>query len=468
MGQRGHQLEFTGGILRALAGAALALAAGCTPPSDKPVLSDVRIGHCAYTGPQSRLPECKDYLGTWKVEDAAKDCLDLRGAFEGGTVCNPGVSLGVCLFSKQPQNRTYIASDNTAKCSGARTGCEVFGGGYWDPSPLCGGVNDELVVLENAWRPPTRKCFTPAAGEPRAPGATGELCVWESIHGATEEGRSFRVDAECDNSRSGRPYYPKLPDARYGQPDPRRSDAAYLAEEAWVKSQINATSCVCCHGSVAPEGASIFDIDREGSLANQLTDRGIAHGSGLVNSIPLGAFPASINNGFTKSDLSHPDFSIFLSTDPTRMKRFWEAEQAYRQLTAANFMGVPDGFGPLSEQYYFEPQACSGGEGIAADGTITWGRGRARYVYVMESTAHAPTIFPNLFLPQGTLWRLDVPASGAPLSSGSVRYGVVPEGLTQGFPVAGAPAALESGKQYFLYVSADQMLPITRCLATAP
>lgn len=174
-----------------------------------------------------------------------------------------------------------------------------------------------------------------------------------------------------------------------------------------------------------------------------------------------------MNNGFAKSDLEHPDYSIFLSTDPARMKRFWENEIAYRGLTAANFEGVPDGFGPLSEQYYFKPQACAGGEGIAADGTITWGRGRARYVFVMEATSHAPTVFPNLDLPADTLWRLDVPASGAPLLSGAVKYGEVPDGLSQRFPVAGAPAALIKGRSYFLYVSADQLLPVTRCLVTA-
>ena len=51
--------------------------------------------------------------------------------------------------------------------------------------------------------------------------------------------------------------------------------------------------------------------------------------------------------------------------------------------------------------------------------------------------------------------------------SGSVKYGVVPDGLTQRFPSSGAPAALTAGKQYFLYVSADQLTPITRCLITA-
>ena len=449
--------------------AALLFLCACPPASKAPTLSDKVVGHCEYTGPFSKLSECKDYLGAWTFENGQKDCVDMQGTFEGGTVCAPTFMLGVCLLAAKPeQNRTYIVSNNTGKCGSARTGCEVFGGGYWEPSSLCGGANDELVVLENAYVEPKQVCLTPAAGEPGGHSANGQVCVWEGIHGATEEGRSFRADANCDNSRSGRPYYPKDADPRYAMPDERRADAAYLAEEAWVKSQINAAACVCCHASVAPRGASIFDIDREGSLANQLTNRGIAHGSGLVNSIPLGAFPAAKNNGFSKSDLEHPDHSIFLTTDPPRMQRFWQRELEHRGLTAADFVGVPDGFGPLSEQYYFEPEACTGTEGIAADGTITWGRGRARYVYVMAPGSRSPTVFPNLDMPEGVAWRLDVPATGAPLVSGSVKYGQVTEGLSQRFPATGAPAALISGQQYFLYVSADQVQPITRCLFTAP
>ncbi len=446
------------------------VAVSCAAPSSKPVLSDKRIGHCDYTGSFRGLTECKDYHGAWTFENSQKDWTDMKGTIEGATMCAPKVYLGVCLLAAKPeQNRTYIVSDNTAKCGSARTGCETFGGGYWDVSPLCGGANDELVVLDNAWTPPERVCLTPAAGEPAGHSPNGQVCLWQGIHGATEEGRSYRNDASCDKSRSGRPYYAKAYDPRYDLPDPRRTDAAYLAEEAWVKSQINATACVCCHAKVAPNGeASIWDIDRDGSLANQFTDRGIAHGSGLVNSIPLGSWPKDKNNGFIKSDLEHPDYSIILSTDPARMKAFWVKEQEYRGLTAANFVGVPDGFGPLSEQFYFKPEACTGAEGIAADGTITWGKGRARYVYVMEATAHAPTVFPNLDLPADTLWRLDVPATGTPLVSGTVKYGVVSDGTSQAFPVAGAPVALVSGKQYFLEVTADQMLPITRCLITAP
>ncbi|MFO0595858.1 MAG: hypothetical protein U0228_11150 [Myxococcaceae bacterium] len=453
--------------------AGLLVLAACTPPSSAPKLSDVRIGHCEYTGPFSKLPECKDYLGEWKVSDAEKDCTgDNKGKFEGGSICNPSVFLGACLIAKTPQQtRTYIATDNTAKCGSARTGCETFGGGYWDAAPICGGANDELVVpSEGAFREPVQKCFMPASGEPMGHSDGGMVCVWEGIHGATEEGRSFRNDANCDNSRSGRPYYPKDPGPHVNDVDPRQSDPAYLAEEAWVRSQLNAASCVCCHSSGAsPNNApSLFDVDRAGSLANQLTDRGVAQGAGVVSTVPLGAWPKERNNGFAKSDLAHPDWSVFLSTDPARMKAFWQREMEHRGLTAADMVGVPDGLGPLSEQFYFQPQACTGSEGIAADGTITWGKGKARYVYVMAATSRAPTVFPNLDLPEGTVWRLDVPPEGAPLVSGNVKYGVLPEGTSQKFPVAGAPAALTSGTQYFLYVTADQMLPITRCLITAP
>lgn len=61
--------------------------AACTSPSKAPTLSDKRVGHCAYTGAFSKLSECTDYLGEWKVADAQKDCTNLKGTFESGTIC---------------------------------------------------------------------------------------------------------------------------------------------------------------------------------------------------------------------------------------------------------------------------------------------------------------------------------------------------------------------------------------------
>ena len=114
------------------------------------------------------------------------------------------------------------------------------------------------------------------------------------------------------------------------------------------------------------------------------------------------------------------------------------------------------------------PKPCTGSEGVAADGTITWLNGKARYVYVLEENANSPTVPPNLDLPQGTIWRLDVPATGSAIASGAVRYGQLPFGANQRFPAEGAPAALKTGQKYFLDVLADIAVPNSRCIFTAP
>ena len=59
-----------------------------------------------------------------------------------------------------------------------------------------------------------------------------------------------------------------------------------------------------------------------------------------------------------------------------------------------------------------------------------------------------------------------VPVEGTPVASGEVDFGTTLAGLSQRFPVAGAPAALVAGQQYYLYVSKDVGVPITRCLFT--
>jgi hypothetical protein len=211
----------------------------------------------------------------------------------------------------------------------------------------------------------------------------------------------------------------------------------------------------------------VFDLDREGSFANAMNDRGLAQGAGWVVSVPLGGFPAAVNNGFEKSDLAHPDSSIFMSTDQPRMKRFFENELMHRGLTPADFVGKPDGFGPLTEQLHYQPKACSAAEGIDANGTLRWKPGRARYVWVLPSDSLSPTVPPNLDVPAGSLWHLALPTDGAPVSSGSIRYGVVPEGMAQRVPVNSAPPSLVRGQTYYLYVAADILIPITRCLFVA-
>jgi hypothetical protein len=86
----------------------------------------------------------------------------------------------------------------------------------------------------------------------------------------------------------------------------------------------------------------------------------------------------------------------------------------------------------------------------------------------MEATSGSPGVPPNLDLPVGTVWRVDAPWTLGPVASGAVKYGTVPPGFVQRAPASGAPPALVSGRQYYLYVLADIAVPNTRCLFTAP
>jgi hypothetical protein len=93
------------------------------------------------------------------------------------------------------------------------------------------------------------------------------------------------------------------------------------------------------------------------------------------------------------------------------------------------------------------------------------GRGQARYLYVLAAGAKNPGVPPNLDQPEGTIWKLDVSPKASPLKSG-IAYGSTPAGSAQAVPASGAPAALVSGNQYYLYALADIGVPITRCLFT--
>jgi hypothetical protein len=150
------------------------------------------------------------------------------------------------------------------------------------------------------------------------------------------------------------------------------------------------------------------------------------------------------------------------------MAAFFEKELVHRGHSVAEYADwtpVPEVF---YEQSIYKPSMCEAGEGVGADRTVRWAGGGARYVYVLEASAANPGVPPNLDLPEGTLWRLDVPPEGKPLASGEVRFGEAPEGMRQGFPLSGPPKELEPNKTYYLYVSADVMVPITRCLFTFP
>jgi len=252
-------------------------------------------------------------------------------------------------------------------------------------------------------------------------------------------------------------------------PDPRLEDPTYKTEVEWVRSQLTAGACVCCHGREAPQGASNWTVDSP-NFINGFHDRGVAMGAGWIRSVGFGAYPPEQNNGFVRPTLENPDGSIFPTTDPQRMIRFWLGEAAHRGIKEEQFAAEKYRASPLDDQMAYKPTDCSESEGIGADGKIRWKFGAARYLWVLSADASSPGVPPNLDLPAGTVWNVYVSSDGGtPIPNGTVSYGTLPAGALQKFPADGAaPAALESGRKYYLYALSDIGLPVTRCLFKAP
>lgn len=444
--------------------------AGCGK-KDVPQIPEQIVGSCRFYNSFARNDQCTDYHGSWSTEQARAECDGWSGELTMGQACNLPELLGRCIFQRDDlYYATSLPGNNPGDCAGAQRGCEFFGGGAFDPSPVCGGVDPDQspgIIGPGVFQQPTLRCEAPKPGEPPGLSAEGQICTWEMISGATEEGRKFVDYGSCDRVRTQRPYYPVPPAPQTGMPDERMQDPAYTTELAWVKGQIEATACVCCHTQSAPKGPSNWYLEAPGNFINSFLDRGIAQGAGWISSVELGAYPASQNNGFSRATPADPNHSIFATTDDARMRRFFEAEAGRRKLVRGNYTGQSSA-GILADQLRFRPSACERGEGVTPDGRVIWRGGGARYVYVLAESAASPTVPPNLDLPEGTLWRMDVPTSGTPIMSGSVIYGQIPAGLVQRVPASGAPPALVSGQRYYLYVSADVIQPITRCVFTAP
>jgi len=420
------------------------------------------VGSCAYVSPFTQGDECRDYIGAgWAEADVTAACDGLGGAVALGEACDDTGVLGRCQLQEADDRIVDIVAygDDPSACADQKFGCETFGGGTWEPEAVCegdpGGGSTGPVFI-----PPTLECQDPLPGEPPGAGPDGQVCTWQSISASTEEGRLFSDYASCDVVRSQRPYYPVPPAEGWDQPDPRMDDPAYVAELDWVKEQLRASACVCCHSTEAPLGPSNWYLEQEGNFMGGFFDTGLAMGSNWVDSSAFGHYDPADNNGFER------ETSGFPSTEPTRMRDFFIGELEHRGRVEADFADVEPFGGPLVDQLAYEPGPCESGEGVRRDGTIVWEGGEARYVYVLDVGAANPIAPPSLDLPDGTRWRIDVHYTDDPIASGTVQYGEVPGGLTQAFPEAGPPASLVAGESYYLYVTRDVVQPITRCVFT--
>lgn len=427
-----------------------------TNGGELPVPSAV-VGTCRYSNPFSGGPECRSYDSDWSESEAEEDCSQQQGELST-EACPTDDLIGRCATPVEESRVTIVfAYGEPAGCQATGFACTTFAQGTWEPTAMCDG-DPPPTPQSSVFQPPELICKAPLDGEAPGQSANGDVCTWQLISGATEEGRRFQDYASCDVVRTQRPYY------AYGRPDdaerddPRMQDPTYVAELNWVKSQIDSTACVCCHkSSVVPDGVSNWDIEQPGNFMNGFYDTGLALGANWLNSVALGAFPPEENNGFDR------DISGIPSTDPERMRDFFAAELTYRGRTQQDFADSPPFGGPLFDQIYYEPEACPDGVGLAADGTITWEGGGARYIYLLRIGSLSPTIPPNLDRPEGTLWRLDVEPSADALASGSIKVGEVPAGTSQVIPDGEQPA-IDVAERYYLYVSADVGAPITRCI----
>lgn len=435
--------------------------------TEKPVFEGESVGSCTYVSSFSGGTECRDYFEA-DLAEAEADCTRLGSTLVADSSCALEDPLGACWYEDSDGLKIKAtAVGDSADCGSNEFGCETFASGYWEPAAACDG-HDELVVLDDPFPQPELVCVDPVDGEGPGQSEGGKVCTWEIVSGATEEGRHFSDYADCDVPIRQRGYSAAPADARAAEEDPRMEDSAYVTELDWVRGQLNAASCECCHSAISPGGVgAVFDTDFDGNMANQFSDRGLAMGAGWIPTVGFGTYEPEQNNGFSRNSMENPDWSAFPTTDQARMIAFFEGELDHRGLSPADFEGDVYGAGPLDAQLYHEPERCSAEEGVDEDGLIRWLPGRARYVYVLEAGSYSPTVPPNLDTPEGTLWRIDLPAEGSPVSSETIRYGEVPAGMTQVFPASGAPAALVDGQDYYLYVSADVLMPISRCIFTA-
>ena len=332
------------------------------------------------------------------------------------------------------------------------------GVGYKNPDIYNDAGPSSEEPLEGVFIQPYESCQPPVEGDP-LPSEDNEVCTNVAISGATEEGRRFADYADCDVVLSQRPYWAGDPDSVTSSDDPRLSDEKYMAEVEWLASQVRSAGCICCHDSSEGRDASGWDVDAEGIWTDGLRDEGLAILAGAVGSEILGAYPAEQNNGFDRDTIGMP------TTDIPRAGAFFDQELQRRGVGEEEIAQMGE-FGGFLLEILDEPSgACEEGEGIDAEGIVTWSGGGARYIYVMLPDAKNPGVPPNNDNPDGTLWRVDMKENYEAVKSG-VLYGALPPGAHQTTPETGLPPALERGKQYKLYVLKDILSPRANCIFT--
>jgi hypothetical protein len=239
---------------------------GCEKP-DVDVSGLEPIAHCVYVNPFSELEECREYLGEgWDVDSAEDDCNGQDGsAFSDEGGCTYEGPLGACIFDGDTDRVYQVVIPNIdSTCEEAQRGCEIFGGGQFEPFETCGGLPDNDLdqgKLSDVFVQPELSCVEPN-DDVTGQSEDGKVCTWQAIGACTEEGRAFEDYGSCEVVRSQRPYYP-YPQSEFvtDENDPILDDDAFRTELDWVVSQVKSCGCVCCHTTGAPSGPSNWFLE---------------------------------------------------------------------------------------------------------------------------------------------------------------------------------------------------------------
>lgn len=321
--------------------------------------------------------------------------------------------------------------------------------------------SEQLEEYDGVLVMPYQQCSPPLEGDEEY-AINEEICVNVFISGASPEGTRFADYGDCDSVRTNRPtgHYP-LPNSSTAE-DPRLQDPQYAADLEWAKQQHEATACTCCHSSEVSEEIGMYDIHSGVIWTDTLSDRGLAIMSGDLDSSILGFFQPEDNHGFMREGVGAP------TTDVERWQNFFRQELDYRGVTTDDINNMTPLGGWLLENKIDQGRECiTDFERVDRDGSIHWANSDVRYIYVLEIGEENPGLPPSFDLPEDTVWRIDAHHTSAPFKTGELQYGVVPEGASQKFPLEGAPAPLEEGKQYRLWLLSDMGLPVhTHCRFT--
>lgn len=423
-------------------------------------------GACVYTNTFSNEEDCREYTGTaWTMESAATDCetawLGQPGVLSSGA-CSLANEIGRCdIGDIAVDGYVIVSSGDSSACGAAEVACTGFAGGTFVGAASCSSCTPSDEIGQ-PFIPAFENCQAPLEGEEPGMSEDGEVCTWTIISASTEPGRRYADYADCDIVRTQRPYYAQSAGVEADPADPRLDDAEFMAEVEWLRGEAESSACTCCHtGSETPEGAAIWDTEGGDIWTDTISDEALAMLGGYTDSAAFGFLPTEENNGFDRSTTGLP------TTDRPRLRAFVEAELGRRDITPEAAEEL-EPFAPFfRELIEYEPEACEDGVGIDEDGMLTWVGGGARYIHVLAADAQSPGTPPNWDLPEGTIWAFSVPPDEMEMGCG-IAYGELPDAAIQRVPESGAPPALVSGESYYLYVQRDIVLPIARCLFTAP